>query len=110
MKHWGQGNLFYVFCSFYWAILTLTEPTLPAAHFILARRGGQLVNQPYANLTRLVELLHQAENKFESSTRTITGNKVERRWKVDGTGRRYRDELFADVGRLGSWFIILSCT
>lgn len=86
-------------------LTTLAEYILPASHFTLRRRGDQLADQQDVNLTRLVDLVQQAERRFDTSTRTVKGNKVTRAWKANGNGFHQPDELFADIGGLESWYI-----
>lgn len=76
---------------------------IPAAYLTINRRGGALIHREPANLTQLVDLLHDVERRYSRVKREVKGNKLVRRWRARSTGATNDEQLLAEPGKAGSW-------
>ncbi|KAF7511756.1 hypothetical protein GJ744_003487 [Endocarpon pusillum] len=77
---------------------------IPAAHLTIHRRGGALAHRAPANLTQLVDLLHDVERRYSRVKREVKGNKLVRSWRARSTGATNDEQLLAEPGKEGSWY------
>jgi hypothetical protein len=88
---------------------SLAVENLPPIHYTISRRSGSFPTPDIANnanLTFLLEQLQIVEQRFNTTTRDFTGNKVVRRpRRLHGT--QASSIMLGDVGREGNWFASL---
>lgn len=84
------------------SLLAATQD-IPAAHLTISRRGGALAHREPANLTQLVDLLHDVEKRYSRVKREVKGNKLVRSWRGRSTGTTNDEQLLAEPGIEGRW-------
>jgi hypothetical protein len=78
---------------------------IEVAHLSINRRGGAVAQHEPANLTQLVQLLHDTEGRYARAKREVKGNKLVRRWRARSTGATNDEQLVAEPGQDGSWCV-----
>lgn len=81
-------------------------PQPPALHFPIYRRGGIFAGANWlADLPYLLEQVHLAESRFNSTQREVRGNKVVRVPKERDLGGGESSSLMGSIGEPDRWFV-----